>query len=131
MKLLVTRTWETSKSICGELLVDGQFECFTLEPARLAPVNPNHPCIPAGTYPLIMTPSPHLGYITPELINVPGRTDIRIHIANYPKDVLGCTAVGDTHSENYVGQSAVAFKRLMVLLRTATDGWEITYADIS
>jgi len=56
-------------------------------------------------------------YITPELLDVPGRTAIRIHIANKPEDLLGCTAVGITANVDWVGQSKVAFEQLMELLK--------------
>lgn len=128
MHLEVKRRWETSKSICGELYIDGQLECFTLEPSRQNPVHPGHPAIPAGTYKVIITPSPHLGYLTPEVLDVPGRTDIRIHVGNYPKDSLGCTLVGESHLEDYIGGSRNAFTALMMLLRTA-DTIDITYTE--
>src|SRR5580700_3380387 len=98
MQVEIKRLWETPRSVCGEMWIDGQFECFTLEPARVAPVNPGHPCISAGTYRVILTRSPHLGYVTPEVLDVPGRTDIRWHIANKPEEVLGCAALGEKHA---------------------------------
>lgn len=128
MHLQVVRKWETSKSVCGQLYLDGQLECFTLEPSRDNPVHPGHPCIPAGTYKVILTPSPHLGYLTPEVLDVPGRSEIRIHIGNWPKDSLGCTLVGMTHLPDAVGDSRSAFNGLMVLLRNS-DSIDITYTE--
>lgn len=128
MHLEVRRRWETKRSICGELYVDGQLESMTMEPARTNPVIPGHPCIPAGTYKVILTPSPHLGYLTPEVLDVPGRTDIRIHVGNWPKDSLGCTLVGTGHLVDAVSESRVAFTALMMLLRTA-DEIDITYTE--
>jgi hypothetical protein len=108
--------------------IDGQFECFTLEPACEEPVNPGHPAIPAGTYSVILTPSPHLKYITPEVLNVPGRSAIRWHIANKPEELLGCVAVGMTQALDWVGGSTQAFDRMMILLRSA-DKISATYID--
>ena len=108
--------------------IDGQFECFTLEPARTNPVHEGHPCIAAGTFRVVLTPSPHLGYVTPEVLDVPGRTAIRWHIANKPEDVLGCVGVGETRSLDWVANSAVAFKKLMTLLGTA-DSISAVYID--
>ena len=126
MKLSVHRKWETSISICGELSIDGQFECFTLERPRLG----EHPCIPANIeYPVILTKSPHLGYVTPELQDVPGRSEIRIHIANWARELLGCTAAGETHSPDMVGNSYDAFASLMTLLQAATDSITIIYLE--
>lgn len=117
MLLEIKRQWETSRSVCGQMFVDGNWECFALEPARTTPVHPGHPCIPAGTYKVILTHSPHLGYVTPEVLNVPSRTAIRIHKGNKPEDVLGCTAVGQTHTPDWVGVSGVAFEVLMQKLQ--------------
>lgn len=121
MEIEVRRRWFTEKSVCGELFVDGQRECYTLEPSKTTPVFPSHPAIPTGRYRVILTPSPELGYVTPELLDVPGRTAIRIHIGNFPKDVKGCTVVGQAHTLDFVGSSKQAFDSLMTLLRTATD----------
>jgi len=75
--------------------VDNQFEAFTLEPARTNPIHSGHPAIPAGEYPLVLTFSPHFKMVTPEVLDVPKRSAIRIHIGNFPKDSLGCTLVGE------------------------------------
>jgi hypothetical protein len=124
--------WETNRSVCGEMWLDGVFECFTLEPARINPVHAGHPCIAAGgPFKVILSMSPHLGYVTPEVLNVPGRTAIRWHIANKPEDVLGCTGVGTVHMTDWVGNSKVAFKALMVklqgqdILATYIDNWNL------
>lgn len=125
MEIVVKRLWETEKSVCGIMSVDGQEESFTLERARTVP----HPCIPAGRYKVILTPSPHLKYVTPELLNVPGRTKIRIHIANKPSELEGCIAVGETHSTDFVGNSHDAFSSLMTLLKTSLDDIFCTVVD--
>ena len=128
LDLDIYRIWETENSVCGELWMQGARWLFTLEPSRLTPVHPGHPCIPAGRYRVILSKSPHLGYICPEVLDVPGRSEIRWHIANYPKDVLGCTAVGELHDTDFVGRSAVAFQRLMRVLPNYQDMW-VTYHD--
>lgn len=135
MKVDVYRTWETERSIISRMCVDGTQECFGLEPSRTTPVHEGHPCIPAGTYNVVLTMSPHLGYVTPEVLDVPGRTSIRWHIGNKPEDVLGCIAVGLAHSVDWVAQSKTAFNDvLMPLLRYARDHGDlitVTYHDPS
>lgn len=122
MECQVKRRWETPRSITGELWIDGNFICFTLEPSRNTPVHSGHPCIAVGRFRVILTPSPHLGYVTPELVFVPGRSDIRMHVGNYPKDVLGCTVVGSMHSEDFVGDSHKTFEEsVMPLFINARD----------
>jgi len=124
MKITVQRTAYGTRSTLGKLFVDGQLECFTLEPAKDNPVHPGHPCIAPGTFDVVLTLSPHMHYVTPELCNVPARSDIRIHIANKPEDVLGCTAVGVSQTTDWVGESKEAFDSLMTLLKSAHDKGE-------
>jgi hypothetical protein len=127
-ELHVYRRWETNNSVSGEMWWDGARKLYTLEPSRLTPVHPGHPCIPAGRYNITLTRSPHLGYITPLLLAVPGRSEIRIHKANWPTELLGCTAVGLDRDTDKVDESAVAFDRLMRVLLDAEPIW-ITYHD--
>ncbi|MGA8342894.1 MAG: DUF5675 family protein [Candidatus Sulfotelmatobacter sp.] len=116
MKVDVYRKVETSESITGEFWLNGIKQCYYLEPSRETPFYPGHPCIEAGTYPVALTMSPHLGYLCPEVLNVPGRTAIRWHIGNFPKDVLGCCVVGTAVCTNEVENSRSAFDALMAKL---------------
>ena len=119
IELDIYRRWETNNSVGGELWRNGARWMYTLEPSRLTPVHPGHPCIPAGSYRATLTKSPHLGYITPLLLDVPKRSEIRIHIANWPHELLGCTAVGLERDTDQVTDSKIAFDRLMRVLLDA------------
>ena len=84
--------------------------------------------IPTGTYRGRITKSPHLGYVTPELLNVPGRSGIRMHRGCLPRDSEGCILVGTAFGHVDYGDgtpdgrgdgitdSHAAFGRLMNLL---------------
>ena len=120
MKVDILRKVETSESITGEFWLDGVKECYYLEPSRYTPFYSGHPCIEAGTYQVVLTMSPHLGYICPEVLNVPGRTEIRWHIGNFPKEVLGCCVVGTAVGTNQVENSRAAFDALMAKLTGQT-----------
>lgn len=120
----IKRGKDDPNSVPSQVFIDGVFECFGMEPARTHPFHEGHPCITAGTFKVVRNLSPHLHYITPELVNVPGRSDIRWHIANFPKDILGCLAVGTTRATDMVLHSKVAFKALMDKLNTAWDNGE-------
>jgi len=117
VKIDVCRKVETSEAITGEFWLDGLLECYYLEPSRFTPYYPGHPCIPAGIYRVALTMSPHLGYVCPEVLNVPGRMAIRWHIGNFPEDVLGCCVVGTVLGNNSVAHSRVAFCALMEKLQ--------------
>jgi Family of unknown function (DUF5675) len=113
----IYRRVDTGKSITGEFWLDGAMECYYLEPARLTPCYLGHPCIPAGIYRVVLSRSPELQYVCPEVLNVPGRTGIRWHIGNYPSEVLGCCVVGTTVARDFVGNSRIAFNALMEKLQ--------------
>jgi hypothetical protein len=122
MKIDIYRFLETDRSIIGNLFVDGKPFCVDLEPSRFTPVHAGHPCIPAGiVYKVRLTLSPHFGYVTPELVDVPGRTAIRIHKGNKPEDSLGCTLVAASHgpAPDWIGDSHDAFDKLMAMCRVA------------
>ena len=76
---------------------DNQWHCDTLElPATINRETnvPNLCCIPAGTYELKVTWSPAFKRWLPLLMAVPGRSGIRIHAGNTPRDTKGCILVG-------------------------------------
>ena len=118
MRVDIYRKVETNKAITGEFWLDGVMECYCLEPSRSTPYYPGFPCIQAGIYRVVLSMSPHLGYVCPEVLNVPGRTFIRWHIGNFPKDVLGCCVVGTVVGENSVFHSKTAFDALMEKLQS-------------
>lgn len=126
MKIELVRDTFTDASTTGQMLVDGQFENFTIE--RSAD-DPAHPCIPEGEYEvLLVPPGPRLSSIFddynlfPELQNVPGRSGIFIHPANWASQLEGCIAPGQPRGKDAVYNSRATFERLMTLLKTHTDG---------
>lgn len=131
MNLDVYRLIETDRSIIGRFTVDGDQFSFDLEPARLHPVHPGHPCIPIGRFRVKLSLSPRLGYITPEILDVPGRSNIRIHKGNKPEDTEGCTVLGATHgpAADWVGDSHDPFDRLVALLTAAEARGEETWIE--
>ena len=52
-------------------------------------------CIPVGIYTLEMSYFDRGEYPAYEVMNVPGRTDILIHIANIQSNVQGCIGLGE------------------------------------
>jgi hypothetical protein len=106
VKLTIQRDAPTAKSTSGKLSIDGVFFSYTLEPVRR---------IPAGTYAATLAVSPKWtalrGYPfrVPLLQNVPGFTEIEIHIGNFPEDTEGCTLVGMERGADEVMSSELAF----------------------
>lgn len=125
MNLKVQRDILTPKSTSGKLLLlapggSADFLNYTLEPLhRHDDIKPR--AIPAGTYELTIRYSPKHGRLIPHVENVPGFSEIEIHIGNYPKDTEGCTLVGQTRNTDFVGGSHGAFDSLFEKLLAAAE----------
>lgn len=110
-KVLLQRFQTTVKQTLGILFFikgDGQlFVCKTLELPWLNNQR-NISCIPPGIYTCEWNYSPKFQKETYEIRNVPDRTGIRIHSANFYYSLLGCIALGDAHKDiNADGQKDV------------------------
>ncbi|MEP6877471.1 MAG: DUF5675 family protein [Nitrosospira sp.] len=120
MELNVKRTDLSENSTIGELSVDGQFECYTLED-KVRPVKiKGETAITAGRYEVIINYSQRFNRQLPLLMNVPDFEGVRIHPGNTAADTEGCILVGQTKSEGFVGQSRLAFEQLFNKLQAAS-----------
>jgi len=133
------RKYRTAHSIFGSMSI-GQHSWKTLENKEKA--------IPAGIYRVVITRSERfskkssekagkpINTYLPELLDVPNRKGIRIHIANMPNELEGCIAPGRTafregtdpddivyfmaiNSYDHVESSTVAFNEFMLELKKA------------
>lgn len=102
-KVTITRTFGNDKQTLGVLTTDG-FTCKSLE----LPDKKNASrvsCIPEGVYICKYTKSPLFSknagkdVFTYAVLNVPKRAGIRIHSANYARQLLGCIALGAAHKD--------------------------------
>ena len=102
MNLTIIRRSFNRHETIGELLIDGEFFCYTLEDRdrgldqsqtvediRQIKV-PSHTAIPTGEYIVRMTYSPRFRTMLPELLNVKGFKGIRIHSGNHHLHTEGC-----------------------------------------
>ena len=110
MNFVVQRQKQDDTATTGELLINGVHYCFTLEPAKP---------IPAGTYDLIIDWSVRFGRLMPHVLNVPGYTGIRIHWGNWAINTEGCTLVGETQGDDFIGQSVAEFDQLFRMIQEA------------
>jgi len=125
MKLTLNRILLGKEATIGELLVNNEYQCDTLED-RVRPDGEKvygKTAIPAGTYTVVLSYSPRFKKILPEVKDVPNFTGIRIHTGNDAGDTEGCILVGtwDGKKENWISNSRVAFNKLMTKLQAATD----------
>lgn len=132
MNLLLQRAAAAGKSRPGDLFIGADRYCFTLENEAKK--------IPAGRYPIVLTVSgraercelwtPDLACRLPLLMNVPGRSSIRMHAANEYAQLEGCIATGRTWSGDWLGVSRRTFAPLMAQLTAAADAKEPIWIDV-
>lgn len=123
MRLEVRRGQYTHQSTTGELFLDGQFFCYTLEP----PKRDVKPCtIPVGSYDLTLRWSPRFARLMPHVEGVPGFDGILIHWGNYPRDTEGCLLVGTSRELDFVGNSRAAFDQLWAKLQDVHEQGPLT-----
>jgi hypothetical protein len=79
MHITVQREALKDDRTLGELLIDGQHFCWTLEDAVRDRKIQNETAIPAGVYEAVVTWSNRFGKPLPMLLNVPNFTAIRFH----------------------------------------------------
>jgi hypothetical protein len=121
MQITVKRLYKTDTSTIGELLIDGMFECFTLEDAEREVKIKGETAIPKGTYKVIINESNRFKRLLPLLLNVPNFEGVRIHSGNSNHDTEGCILVGQTRNKNYIGQSRKAFDKLFKKMQAAKE----------
>lgn len=96
--LVLVRDIYLPKCIFGSLYLQEEFLCYTLE----LPYYSNKKgvsSIPVGLYKCRWRDSPKFGRSI-ELLNVPNRKYILIHIGNKPSDTQGCILVGEERFPN-------------------------------
>jgi hypothetical protein len=121
MKIEVKRLHRTENSTIGELLIDGVWECYTLEDKERDVKIKSETAIPRGTYKVIINQSNRFKRLLPLLLNVPNFEGIRIHSGNTNHNTEGCILVGRTRSKDFIGQSRKAFDSLFAKMQKAKE----------
>jgi hypothetical protein len=121
MQITIKRLHKTDKSTIGELLIDGIFECYTLEDIERPVKIKAETAIPKGTYKVIINQSNRFKRLMPLLLNVPNFEGVRIHAGNTNHDTEGCILVGRTRSKDFIGQSRKAYDKLFKKMQAAKD----------
>lgn len=94
-RIILTRTSKTDKVITGTLSVvaDG-ITTFVGRAIERTAVS-----FPPGTYRVVREYSPKFGAMLWELKGVAGRSEIKIHVANYANQLDGCIGLGTAHQD--------------------------------
>lgn len=120
MYMLLRRETYTDRSTIGNLFINDEWFCYTLEDVdrHLETIGGQgkiygQTAIPRGIYKVIIDWSDRHGEYMPHIMDVPYFTGIRFDIANTPEELLGCVAVGYSFNVDWVGQSRKAWNALM------------------
>lgn len=118
MELTLHRRWKTEKSTIGELSIDGDRFCYTLEDEVRPPgvKIPGETAIPEGRYRVVFDWSPKNKRLMPHILDVPMFTRILIHAGNTDVDTEGCVLVGFRSDTNLIAESKKAFDALYPIL---------------
>lgn len=125
--MILQRTDADKNRTLGELVIDGDEVCYTIEdPIKNIKVV-GETAIPDGQYQVVLTPSPRAlagglwtpwkDGVLPLLVDVPKFSGIRIHAGNTPKDTQGCILVGMGQTVDAVTDSRRALIRIKDILR--------------
>ncbi len=134
MELLSLRFPTRKETTLGQLFVNGELVCFTLEDA-VREVN-GEPvekwkksgitAIPQGKYKVTLENSPRFGSDTPTINNVSGYSEVRAHKGNKAADTEGCIILGmgielqdELGGDIVGGTSAPAFERVRGKIKNA------------
>ena len=111
----------------GELTIDGQLVCYTLEDVVRSPGEkiPGDTAIPEGRYQIIVNHSPRFKRDLPLLLKVSNFEGVRIHPGNYAKDTEGCILVGRKRIPGMVQESRLAFDALFAKIQAALESEEV------
>ncbi len=122
MNLNIKRDAPTNVSQPGKFYIDGVYSNYTLE---RHPDDPDHKCIPAGTYQVTLRPTyngrlwtPYPDRVLPHIENVPGRSGIEMHAGNKVQDSEGCVMHGyERPDPDHIGVSRNCVKDLIDKMR--------------
>ena len=115
VNLLILRDTFTEVSTIGNLYLDGEWLCDTLENPYLDNQR-NISCIPEGQYKVRLRTARESAtkeYLHLLVEEVPDRSLILFHAGNSAKDTRGCVLVGIGTEQDYVKNSRLAMELLM------------------
>lgn len=137
MKLTLKRIALRSTYTIGRLYVDGNYFCDTLEDT-VRDLNKNgkfdngekkvygKTAIPYGTYEIKWTYSPRFKKYTPQLMNVPSFSGIRIHAGNSSTDTEGCLLLGQNKKVGMVLNSRATINKFYPMIKEACSNGKVT-----
>lgn len=153
INLLIVRKYRKPEYTIGNLYINGDFFCNTLEDTDrnlyqgmdeewiISKKVYGETAIPYGRYRVTLGQQSEKfknksaykfckGFL-PRLLKVPCWDGVLIHIGNYPKDTLGCILVGENKIKGGVVNSTKWFKQLYEILKAADERGEEIWITIT
>lgn len=106
MEITLDRAWKKDGYTISRLFINGERICEALEDAdrglkqsmSLDEIKKlkiyGKTAIPSGRYKVVMSYSPKFKKVLPEVLDIVGYSNVRIHAGNTAKDTLGCILPG-------------------------------------
>lgn len=128
MNIVLKRIAKRDTYTIGQLYIDGQYWCDTLED-RVRDLSKERKvagetAIPAGTYDVVVNISPKFKRLLPRLLSVPHFEGVLIHRGNTAADSAGCILVGENKAVGKVLNSTVWERRITEYLLEAQNKGE-------
>jgi hypothetical protein len=114
----------------GDLYIDGQWCCYTLEDVVRDVKIKGETAIPAGTYRITLEHSPRFGPNTITVNKVPGFVGVRIHAGNTEADTEGCPLVGQVRADASILHSRAALDELKPEIAAALQAGEDVWLEV-
>jgi hypothetical protein len=128
MNIVLKRIAKRDTYTIGQLYIDGQYWCDTLED-RVRDLSKERKvagetAIPAGTYDVVVNTSPKFKRLLPRLLSVPHFEGVLIHRGNTAADSAGCILVGENKAKGKVLNSTIWEHRITEYLLDAQNKGE-------
>ena len=128
MNIVLKRIAKRDTYTIGQLYIDGQYWCDTLED-RVRDLSKERKvagetAIPAGTYDVEVNISPKFKRLLPRLLSVPHFEGVLIHRGNTAADSAGCILVGENKAKGKVLNSTIWEHRITEYLLDAQNKGE-------
>jgi hypothetical protein len=130
MNLLLQRLPSEEKRTHGDLYVDGQWFCYTLEDVVRPVKIHGETAIPAGVYPVTLEKSPRFGPNTISVHKVENFKHIRVHGGNTENNTEGCPLVGMERTDTGIRNCKPALDELKQEIGAALQAGEQVWLEI-
>jgi hypothetical protein len=130
MNLLLQRLPSDEHRTHGDLYIDGQWCCYTLEDVVRDEKIKGETAIPAGTYRITMEHSPRFGANTITVNKVPNYVGVRVHGGMSEKHTAGCPLVGMERTETGIRNCKPALDELKLEIAAALQAGEDVWLEV-